>query len=317
MKVVLDKVTKKYDLDTLGVEDVDMTAEDCVYGIVGEAGSGKSTVLRLIGGIVDIDGGKLTFDGKVMNRVPPKERNVVLVSGSPLRGSVRRVLSYGLKLRRYPRAEIKQRTEKAAELFGFSDRMNVNVKSLGAEDVLRLGLARAAARKAKVVLIDEPYVGVRETTRAALYSDIKKLAEYAGGVVFVASSDGADAEYTGDVISVLRNGRVIRTGTFTELTEDPRTAYIARFVGEMPVNILHAEDGVFAVRADKIRITDGDYTVTGVSEKDGKSVLALCVDENAPPFIVISDRLGLKVGDKAGYEILEKTLLSGENEDRL
>lgn len=317
MKVVLDKVTKKYDLDTLGVEDIDIVAENCVYGIIGEEGSGKSTVLRFIGGIVDADGGELTFDGKVMNSVPPESRDVVLVEGkSPLGGSVKRVLSYGLKLRRFPRAEISRRVDEAAELFGFSGRLDVNVKTLDAEDTLRLGLARAAARRSKVVVIDEPYARVREESRASLYADIVRLAKHNEGVVFVASSNGADAGYTGDIISVMRNGRIIRTGGFAEITEDPRSAYVARFAGEMPMNILRTDDGVFAVRADMVRLTEGDHEVVGISEREGGSVVALLVSENEPPFIIYADGRVPEKGMKAGYEILGKIRLTDESVEK-
>lgn len=312
MKVILDGVTKKYDLDTLGIENVGFTA-DGVTGIVGEAGSGKTTLLYVIGGIADIDGGEIFFDGKKMNGVPPKDRDVVLVSDTrPIGGSVRRALGYGLKLRRYPREEIRRRVEAAAEMFGFSERSGENVRALGAEDRVRLGLARAAARKAKVVLIDEPYAGVDEKRRAALYADIKRLAEYTGGAVFVASSDGADAAYTGETVHVLRDGRVIRSGSFAELTTDPRTAYVAGYVGETPVNIVRTEEGAFAVGADGALITEGDGVIVGVEERGQGSVVALRLKEDEPPFILYTDKRGLKTGDRAGCRIIKKILLTDE-----
>ncbi len=311
MKIVLDNVTKKYDLDTLGIENINLTAEDCVCGVVGEAGSGKTTLLYAIGGIVDVDGGDILFDGRSMTKVPPKERDVVLVSDTrPIGGSVGQALAYGLKLRRVPRKEIKTRTAAAAEMFGFGNRMNVNVRTLGAEDCVRLGLARAAARGAKTVIVDEPYAKADKSARAGLYADIKRLAAYTRGVVFVASSDGSDAEYTGDVINVMRNGSIVRTGSFAELTEDPQTAYVASYVGETPVNILRTEEGVFAVRADGARLTDGNCEVAGADE----NFAALRVRENEPPFIVKNEK-GVKKGDKAGFVITEKIRLTDEEAD--
>ena len=101
MKLELKNVTKKYDLDTLGVEDITFSVQDGIFGIAGEAGSGMMTILGVTGGWLDADAGEIIFDGKVMNDVEPRQRNCLLICGGkmPLWGSVERNLTYGLKKR--------------------------------------------------------------------------------------------------------------------------------------------------------------------------------------------------------------------------
>lgn len=299
-------MTKKYDLDTKGIEDVALTAEG-MLGVVGEAGAGLHTLAGVIGGVLDIDSGELLFGGKVMNDVPPEGRNAFYSDRMtpPLKGSVMRNLTYGVRLRGAGKREAENAALKAAEHFGIEKLLTKSARSLSYGARLRAELARMEVRRADVALFYDPFFGADDIAEASEL--IKSAAERSGCTVIALSPRGSELKYLGDKCAVMRNGNVIRSGRTADVLSDPKTAYVACFTSDVPVNIVHDGGRTYAVRADDARLTEGDIPVVS----SGLGYTALQAGEDEPPFVV----KGETKERTAGYVTERRMLLDDENAD--
>ncbi len=317
MKLELKNVTKKYDLDTLGIEGVSFCVENGTIGVAGEAGAGKFTLLGVIGGILDIDGGELLMDGKLMNDVSPAGRDALLVSGGklPLRGSVERNLTYGLRLRGMRKDEAAARAREAAELAGVSGLLHRSARSLNAEERARAEIARIAARRPKVALINDICREIEdESVKRDTYALLRRVREHIGDcVAVVAVSDGSELSYIGGQAAIMRGGTFVRVGRTEDVFSDPGTAYVARFIASCPINVFRTDEGAFAVNADDMRLTEGSCRVVG----SGGGYTLLLAEEGMPPVVV----RGETDGDTAGFiaekriKLTEETRKTDENEE--
>lgn len=307
MKLELKNITKKYDLDTLGAEDVSLSVEDGVFGIAGEPGSGKRTVLGIVGGLLNADSGELLFDGRDALSLSPRERDAFLSRGKklPLGGSVERNLTYGLRLRRVSGKEAKCRAEEAAEALGISGLLRRSAASLTPPERMKAELARLLTRRARIALFYDPYRDMTADERAEARSLLLRVRETIGDcAAVIATPNGGDLAYAGGCCAVMRGGRIVRSGAAEDVAVDPRSAYVAKFVSERPVNIVTDGGRAFAVRADDTRLAEGGFPVVG----KGGGYTALLVKTGEPPFVV----KGEAEGDRAGYTVLFRTELPDE-----
>ncbi len=314
MKLEPKNLTKKYDLDTLGIEDVSFAAENGIFGVAGEAGSGKRTLLGAIGGVLDISSGELLFDGVRANELPPSERDALLIrgEGEPVGGSVEHDIVYGLRLRGMRAKEAGARAREAAELLGITDALGMRARSLPPALRFRVGLARLAARRARIALLSDPYAGMTEDEKREAYAALVRVREHIGDcVAVVATGDGSELKYCGDEAAILRGGHIVRRGRVRDILADPRSAYVARFTADGHVNILTDGEKVYMARAEDIRLTEGDRPVL----RSAGGYTLLYGGEGLPPVTAAGETARTHAGFSANAltELPEETALAAEN----
>ncbi len=265
-------LTKEYDLHTMGLDGVTLTVPDGgMLVLAGAPGAGKSTLLRCMGGLLDITSGELDIGGRRMNDLPPRERDVCLMTEGVMAcgGSVYDNISYGLRLRGMRGAETDARVREAAEIVGLSDKLREKVRRLSEADRRRVSVARGVARRASVFLLDEPLFALSEEDALAVAADIRRAHEASGLTFVVAIGTGEHAFLFGGTVAVMREGRVVRAGCERELTEDPRTPFVATFLGPDPAVVFEENGELRGVRASMAEITptgDRECEVTDAGE---------------------------------------------------
>ncbi|MBQ7227084.1 MAG: ABC transporter ATP-binding protein [Clostridia bacterium] len=296
----LEKIYKKYDLDTLGVEDISLEMKDgSLTTFVGMAGSGKSTVFHLIGGIVDVTSGEVYFDGVPVTNLPPKKRDVCLMRAgyNAVSGSVYDNVSYGLRLRGLPRAEVYRRTAEAIKLVGLNGKEKVKMKKLTELERRLTSLARGVARKPAVFLIDEPYFNVSDEDRLEIAKAIKRVHDN-GLTIIIADSFGHNAFLCGGRVVVFRDGRVIQTGDEKSLNAQPLNMFVASYLGENPMSFIEREEDIIGFRSNDCSVGEGEYEGKVESEENG--VLTVRIKDGEPPVRVSGKG---NIGDKIRFEI--------------
>lgn len=291
--VELKSISKEYDLKTMGLTNVSLTFPDgSLTTLAGAAGCGKSTLLFCICGLVDITSGELYIGGKRADGLLPKERDVCLTrEGQPAcRGDVFDNISYGLRLRGLPKAEIKRRASEAAEVVGLADKLNVNVRKLTESDRRRVAIARCVARRAAVSLIDEPLFNIPEEDRLPLAECIKRARAASGSTFIVATSCGADAFLFGGGVAVMRDGSVVAEGDERSLTETPPDMFAASFLGEDQMSFFNADGKTLGVRRGGLEPSeDGELDAEVIGGASGE--LLVRPDPNSPALTVASDKI--------------------------
>lgn len=310
MSVKIQDLRKEYDLKTMGLDGVSLEAESGGFlTVVGAPGSGKTTLLFCIGGLLNATGGKIFFDGRDVTDEDIRFRNVCLMreGENPSKGSVFDNISYGLRLRRADKKTIKERTERAAEIMGIADKLNVRMSKLSELDRRRTALARGIARRPEVFLLDEPLFGMDEG-REELIRDIKTAHEACGATFILSSSQGEDAFLFGGRTAVMRSGKIVQCGDREELTSSPINMFVAAFVGDDPMNFIRSGEGHIGFRSTDATV-GGEYKGRVENITDGGLLIRL--DENEPPITVKTDFAANK-GDEIAITPLRKIIFDKE-----
>ncbi|MBI3456193.1 MAG: ABC transporter ATP-binding protein [Candidatus Rokubacteria bacterium] len=233
--LVLDAVTKRYG-DTVAVQEVSAEVpRGALVTFVGPSGCGKTTLLRLVGGFVEPDSGRIILDGEVVNRHPPNRRATGMVFQNYAlfpHLSVFENIAYGLRIRRSPRDEVRRRvTEMLAvvQLQGLGDR---RPSQLSGGQQQRVALARALILRPKVLLLDEPLSNLDAHLRLAMRDELRRLQRTLALTIIFVTHDQEEAMAISDRILVVRGGRIEQAGTPQEIYEHPATEFVARFVGQ-------------------------------------------------------------------------------------
>ena len=266
-KIELRGVSKKYPhSDRYAVNDFNLVIEDGEFIVfVGPSGCGKSTTLRMIAGLEDITGGQLIIDGEVVNDKSSKDRDVAMVFQSYAlypHMSVRDNIGYGLKLRNYPRAEIKQRVEQIAADLGLSNYLERKPQALSGGERQRVALGRAMVRAPKIYLLDEPLSNLDAKLRVSTRAEISRLHRVKGAITIYVTHDQVEAMTMATRIVLMSMGYVQQIGTPQELYLNPKNLFVATFIGMPPMNIIK---GTYADQ----HFTCQGFTIT-VSGQDGK-----------------------------------------------
>jgi multiple sugar transport system ATP-binding protein len=220
--------------------------------LTGPAGCGNTAALRAIAGLDEITGGEIYIDGKRVDGLLPKERDVAMVfhDDALYPGMTARAnMALGLELRKYPGPEIEKRVREAAEILGIGDLLNRKPAALTASERRRVALGRAMARRPRVFLLDEPLAGLDAEGRAELRMEITRLHQRLDATFICATCDADDALAMGGRIVVMRDGVVQQDGTLPEVHDRPANLFVAGFLGSPRMNFIKgtlkaAGDGV-------------------------------------------------------------------------
>ncbi|WP_438479341.1 ABC transporter ATP-binding protein [Oleiharenicola lentus] len=209
--------------------------------LVGPSGCGKSTTLRMIAGLEEITGGTISIDGREVNDVLPKDRDIAMVFQNYAlypHMSVYDNMAFGLKLRKFPKAEIDQRVREAAALLGLEAYLERRPKALSGGQRQRVAVGRAIVRKPKVFLFDEPLSNLDAKMRVSMRAEISKLHARLGATMIYVTHDQVEAMTMGDRICVMRGGEIMQVAEPLELYHRPANAYVAGFIGSPPMNLI-------------------------------------------------------------------------------
>ena len=207
--------------------------------LVGPSGCGKSTTLRMIAGLEEISGGTISIDGKIVNNVLPKDRDIAMVFQNYAlypHMSVYENMAFGLKLRKLPKAEIDQRVREASAMLGLDAYLERKPKALSGGQRQRVAVGRAIVRKPKVFLFDEPLSNLDAKMRVSTRTEISKLHAKLGATMIYVTHDQVEAMTMGDRICVMKDGHIMQVAAPLELYNHPANLFVAGFIGSPSMN---------------------------------------------------------------------------------
>ncbi len=241
-EVKLENIKKVYEGNVIAVQDVNLTVEDREFVVlVGPSGCGKSTTLRMIAGLEEITEGKLYIDNKLMNDVAPKDRDIAMVFQNYALYPHMNVfdnMAFGLKIRKFPKNEIKKRVEVAAKILGIENLLDRKPKALSGGQRQRVAVGRAIVRKPKVFLFDEPLSNLDAKLRVQMRTEISKLHEKLEATMVYVTHDQTEAMTMGDRIVVMKDGIVHQIDTPLNLYYHPANKFVASFIGSPSMNFI-------------------------------------------------------------------------------
>ncbi|MCM3790303.1 sn-glycerol-3-phosphate ABC transporter ATP-binding protein UgpC [Domibacillus indicus] len=236
----LNHIYKVYDGDVTAVKDFNLSIKDKEFLVfVGPSGCGKSTTLRMIAGLEDISKGDFFIDNKRVNDVAPKDRDIAMVFQNYAlypHMTIYDNMSFGLKLRKTPKAEIKRRVEEAARILGLEPYLNRKPKALSGGQRQRVALGRAIVRDAKVFLMDEPLSNLDAKLRVRMRAEISKLHQKLQTTTIYVTHDQTEAMTMATRLVVMKDGVIQQVGTPKEVYDHPNNVFVAGFIGSPAMN---------------------------------------------------------------------------------
>jgi multiple sugar transport system ATP-binding protein len=244
--VTIDKLCKRYDgAAEASVKDVTLTVADGEFMVLlGPSGCGKSTALRMIAGLESITSGMVAIDGRAINHVPAKDRDIAMVFQSYAlypHMTVENNLAFGLRRRGVPTAEIDRRVKDVAARLGLSPFLARKPHALSGGQRQRVALGRAIVRNPKVFLFDEPLSNLDAALRVTTRNELVKQQHELGTTTIYVTHDQVEAMTMGDRICIMNGGEVVQIGKPLEVYRSPADTFVARFLGNPPMNLLSAK----------------------------------------------------------------------------
>ena len=236
---------KVTDEGVLAVENFNLKIADHEFIVlVGPSGCGKSTTLRMVAGLEDITRGELYIDGKLMNDVEPKDRDIAMVFQNYAlypHMTVRQNMEFPLKLRKMPKDQIKQKVDEAAEKLGITEYLDRKPKALSGGQRQRVAIGRAIVRDPKVLLMDEPLSNLDAKLRNQMRAEIIKLRQVLNSTFLYVTHDQTEAMTLGDRIVIMKDGVIQQIGTPQEVYDSPVNMFVAGFIGVPQMNFYDAK----------------------------------------------------------------------------
>ena len=268
--VTFADVEKRYG-DVPVIDRLNLEVKDREFMVlVGPSGSGKSTALRMLAGLEEISGGTISIDGRRVNDVAPRDRNIAMVFQSYAlypHMSVKENLAFGLRLRKTPQPEIDRLVGETAKLLGISLLLDRKPKQLSGGERQRVAVGRAIMRKPAVFLFDEPLSNLDAKLRVQMRAEIKKLQNDLGVTTVYVTHDQVEAMTMGHRVAVLREGGLQQCDTPSTLYHEPANLFVAGFIGSPAMNTLPvARTGPVEIAGVRIGVDDdldGDRTIIG------------------------------------------------------
>ena len=257
--VILKNIKKAYENKRFVINGVNVEINDKEFVvIVGASGCGKSTILRMIAGLEDVNEGEILIDDKVVNKLHPKDRDVAFVFQNYAlypHMTVFENMAFGLKMRKTKPSEIKRKVEETAETLGLTPYLNKKPKQLSGGQRQRVALGRAIVRNPKVFLMDEPLSNLDANLRVKMRSEIKKLHKELGTTFIYVTHDQTEALTMADRIIVLNKGVVQQFDTPQNIYNKPNNQFVAGFLGQMNFISVDIEKDCFVINDTKYPIS--------------------------------------------------------------
>src|SRR6188472_1140423 len=244
-EVSIRKVVKEYDGGVQAVKGIDLEIADQEFVVlVGPSGCGKSTTLRMIAGLEEITGGEIWIGGDVVNDVPPRDRDIAMVFQNYAlypHMSVFDNMAFGLKLRKFPKDEIKRRVDEAARILDLVPLLDRKPRALSGGQRQRVAMGRAIVRNPKVFLFDEPLSNLDAKLRVQMRTEIKKVHQTVRTTTIYVTHDQVEAMTLADRVVVMNHGVIEQVGTPNDLYHHPKTRFVAGFIGSPAMNFIPAK----------------------------------------------------------------------------
>src|ERR1700747_431545 len=238
-QVALRNIVKTFDR-TPAVQGIDLDISDREFIVlVGPSGCGKSTTLRMIAGLEEATSGEIYIGDQLVNDVPPKDRDIAMVFQNYAlypHMTVFENMSFGLRLRKFPKAEIKERVENAARILDITDLLQRQPKQLSGGQRQRVAMGRAIVRNPKVFLFDEPLSNLDAKLRVQMRTEIKRVHQKVKTTTVYVTHDQVEAMTLADRVVVMHRGRIEQIGTPQDLYHHPKTRFVAGFIGSPAMN---------------------------------------------------------------------------------
>jgi multiple sugar transport system ATP-binding protein len=285
--VELKSLSKVYEGNVQAVKNANITVQDKEFVVlVGPSGCGKTTTLRMVAGLEDITSGELLIDGRLVNDVPPKDRDIAMVFQNYAlypHMTVYDNMAFGLKIRKFPKEEIKQRVDDAARILDIEELLERKPKALSGGQRQRVAVGRAIVRHPKVFLFDEPLSNLDAKLRVQMRTEISALHNRLQATMLYVTHDQVEAMTMGDKIVVMKDGVIQQIGDPLTLYNVPVNRFVAGFIGSPPMNFMnvkiteeggkiYADEGNFKFLVDKkselLRPLVGKTCTFGVRPED-------------------------------------------------
>ena len=258
----LKHIYKRYPNGFEAVKDFNLEVADKEFIIfVGPSGCGKSTTLRMIAGLEEISEGEFSIDGRVVNDVEPKDRDIAMVFQNYAlypHMTVFDNMAFGLKLRKVPKEEIKQKVEEAAKILDLERLLYSKPKAMSGGQRQRVAMGRAIVRNPKVFLMDEPLSNLDAKLRVQMRAEISALHQRLGATIIYVTHDQTEAMTLGTRIVVLKDGVIQQVDSPKKLYNEPDNLFVAGFIGSPQMNFVDAQ---CVINGDKASLKFGEFTV--------------------------------------------------------
>jgi multiple sugar transport system ATP-binding protein len=261
--IAIDDVSKVYGDGTQAVSSLTIDVRDGEFIVlVGPSGCGKTTALRMVAGLESITSGTIRIDDRVVNAVPPKERDIAMVFQNYAlypHMTVYDNMAFGLRLRKLPKTEIDRRVREAAGILGLEEFLPRKPKALSGGQRQRVAMGRAIVREPKAFLMDEPLSNLDAKLRVQMRSEIARIQDHLNVTTLYVTHDQVEAMTMGDRVAVIRKGVLQQVDTPQYLYDHPENLFVAGFIGSPSMNMVEAtlsrDDGVGATEFGGIRLT--------------------------------------------------------------
>src|SRR5438309_2158210 len=284
--VVLHDVAKRYGDNPPVSTGINLEIQEREFMVlVGPSGCGKSSLLRMAAGLEEITSGTIEIGGRVVNDVPPKDRDIAMVFQSYAlypHMNVRENLEFGLKIRGTPAAEIDRMVNDAAKILGLEGLLERRPKDLSGGQRQRVALGRAIVREPSVFLFDEPLSNLDAKLRVQMRGEIKKLQHRLQVTSIYVTHDQVEAMTMGHRIAILNDGILQQVGTPLDVYERPQNVFVANFVGTPPMNFVRCtvEEGGARLRAKTFALPSPPGALPGLAGREGQTVIVGVRPEN-------------------------------------
>ncbi len=313
--VELKNITKIYEGSVKAVDSANITINDREFVVlVGPSGCGKTTTLRMVAGLEEISDGELYIDGKLMNDVAPKDRDIAMVFQNYAlypHMTVYDNMAFGLKIRKYPKRDIDARVHEAAQILDIEELLDRKPKALSGGQRQRVAVGRAIVRKPKVFLFDEPLSNLDAKLRVQMRGELAALHNRLQATMIYVTHDQVEAMTMGDRIVVMRDGVIQQIGTPLGLYNNPVNRFVAGFIGSPPMNIMKVgvkeeggrlliDEGTFKVAltgkaADVLRPYVGKDVFFGIRPEDLLYRETPAAENNIKAKIEVVEPLGAEI----------------------
>ena len=240
--VTLKNLCKTYGTEVNAIRNISLSIKDGEFVcLLGPSGCGKSTTLRIIAGLEQITEGELYIGDRLVNTVPPRDRDIAMAFENYAlypHMSVAENIAFPLRIRKMDQETVRKKVLEVADLIGIRPLLNESVKDLSGGAQQRTGVARALVRNPQVLLLDEPISHLEEELKARMREDLKKLQQEIGVTTIYVTHDQIEAMVMADRIAIMNFGVLQQFGTASDVYERPANMFVGGFIGEPPMNFL-------------------------------------------------------------------------------